>query len=248
MSEPQTTQQTAAAEPAATTTGTQAPSGTTATAQTPAPATAATATATTTASSPQFPGDAILADADTVYDQRKTIKAAPEDVWPWVLQWGKGRGGWYVPSKFEKVLPEKYRSAPTINSEWQSLKVGDRVPDYGLNKKNGTEYHLEVALIENQRALVYKGERLGMNFTWALLLETPSGAAAGHNTSSADSTASATETVLHLRFRSKSQYSGWKAKVAQQVGKVADGVMASAMFPGIVDRVEQQEKTAKATA
>lgn len=192
-----------------------------------------TAGSTTTAPAPgQYVGDNILPDADCVYDQRKTINAAPEDVWPWLVQWGKGRGGWYVPSKFEKVLPEKYRSAPTIDPKWQDVKVGDVVPDYGLGKKKTEDdYHLEVAAVETGRALVYKGERMGMNFTWALLLES-----AGN------------QTVLHLRFRSKSLQTGWKAKVAQQLGKVADGMMASAMFPGIADRVEQQEKGAHARA
>lgn len=202
-----------------------------------------TATDNSSTGAAKFPGDQILPGADTVYDTRKTINAAPEDVWPWVVQWGKGRGGWYVPSKFEKVLPEKYRSAPTINPEWQALKVGDKVPDYGVRKKGGDAYHLEVAQVESQRALVYKGERLGMTFTWALLLETPNGQPA--NSSSGASTASATETVLHLRFRGKSTQTGWKAKVSLQLGKVADGIMASAMFPGIVDRVEQQEKKPK---
>lgn len=231
MSEPQTTTATAAPETA---TPTADQTNTT------------TGATTTPATNPadQFVGDNILPGADTVYDQRKTINASPDDVWPWVVQWGKGRGGWYVPAKFEKALPEKYRSAPTINPEWQALKVGDKVPDYGLGGKksgNDNDYHLEVAVIENQRALVYKGERLGMDFTWALLLETPSGKVA----SSGDSTSSATETVLHLRFRGKSNQTGWKAKVTQQIGKVTDGMMASAIFPGIADRVESQEKKAK---
>lgn len=245
MSEPQAAAATAAAPTTGTTTAAAGnPTGVDATTATPA-----TATTNPTAASEQFIGDNILADADTVYDQRKTINAAPEDVWPWVVQWGKGRGGWYVPAKFEKALPEKYRSAPTINPEWQVLKVGDKVPDYGLGKKGNkdVEYHLEVVVIENQRALVYKGERLGMDFTWALLLENPSGTEAGSNASSADSNASASETVLHLRFRGKSQQTGWKAKVTQQIGKVTDGMMASAIFPGIADRVEQQEKKAKVT-
>lgn len=215
---------------------------------------------------PAFLGDDLLADAEMVYDQRRTIKGAPEDIWPWIVQWGKGRGGWYVPAKFEKVLPEKFRSAPTINPAWQDLSVGDRVPDYGFgatkdkkkqkkekkagddddnNNKKDTEGHLEVALVENQRALVYKGERRGITFTWALLLEDPNGNPVSSSGSSAHSGGSANETVLHFRFRGKSQQSGWKGKVALQVGKVADGMMASAMFPGIVDRVEQQEKKEK---
>lgn len=128
--------------------------------------------------------------------------------------------------------------------KWQTLKVGDSVSDYGLGKKDSSAdgHSMEVALIESDRALVYKGERAGVNFTWALLLETPGGAPAG---SSAASTASATETVLHLRFRGKSNQTGWKAKVAVQVAKVSDAVMASAIFPGIADRVEPKAEKAK---
>lgn len=132
--------------------------------------------------------------------------------------------------------------------KWQTLKVGDSVPDYGLGgkKESSAEGHsIEVALIESDRALVYKGERAGVNFTWALLLETPAGAPAGGAGSSAASTASATETVLHLRFRGKSTQTGWKAKVAVQVAKVSDAVMASAIFPGIADRVEPKAEKAK---
>lgn len=179
----------------------------------------------------------------------RTVNAPPEDIWPWLVQWGKDRGGWYLPAKVEKILPEKFRSTPTIVPKFQTLKVGDSVPDYGLgpgSKKDSAGeggHNIEVALIESDRALVYKGERAGVNFTWALLLETPGGAAVG--ASSADSTASATETVLHLRFRGKSNQTGWKAKVAVQVAKVSDAVMASAIFPGIADRVEPKPEKAK---
>lgn len=205
-----------------------------------------TQTATTpdnTPKGPTFTGDEFLPDADMVYDQRRTIKGSPEDVWPWIVQWGKGRGGWYVPAKLEKVLPEKFRSAPVINPEWQSLRVGDKVADFaGAKSKKGSksnkaaESYLEVAVIDNQRALVYKGERMGTAFTWALLLEDADGNPVGPDNSSAS------ETILHIRFRGQSPQSGWKSKVAVQVGKVADGLIASAIFPGIVDRVEHQDK------
>lgn len=242
MSETQTTTHNAAAVPTDTTPAAEAPAAT----------------------GPSFLGDSLLPGAEMVYDQRRAIRGSPEDIWPWVVQWGKGRGGWYVPAKFEKVLPEKFRSAPTINPQWQTLNVGDRVPDYGLGngkskskdkkkqKKNNQkrkddddEYYLEVAIVDNQRALVYKGERMGMSFTWALLLENSNGTLVEPAASSARSANSDPETVLHLRFRGQPQQSGWKSKVAVQVGKVADGVMASAMFPGIVDRVEQQDRKEK---
>ncbi|POS73229.1 hypothetical protein DHEL01_v208374 [Diaporthe helianthi] len=194
-------------------------------------------------------GDNLIPDAEMVYDQKRTINAPPEDIWPWLVQWGKDRGGWYLPAKVEKILPEKFRSTPTIVPKWQTLKVGDSVPDYGLGTtgkdKKESGHSIEVAMIESDRALVYKGERAGVTFTWALLLETPAGAPAGTTQSEAASTASATETVLHLRFRGKSNQTGWKGKVAVQVAKVSDAVMASAIFPGIADRVEPKSEKAK---
>lgn len=40
-----------------------------------------------------YPGDHVLPDAVMVYDQIKLIDAPPSEVWPWVQQVGKGRGG-----------------------------------------------------------------------------------------------------------------------------------------------------------
>ncbi len=40
-----------------------------------------------------YPGDNVIPDAVMVYDQTQLINARPVDVWPWILQVGKGRGG-----------------------------------------------------------------------------------------------------------------------------------------------------------
>lgn len=40
-----------------------------------------------------YPGDHVIPDAVMIYDQTKLISAPPSDVWPWVQQVGKGRGG-----------------------------------------------------------------------------------------------------------------------------------------------------------
>ena len=42
-----------------------------------------------------LPGDDLVADPDRVMTHGVTIEAAPADVWPWLLQMGYGRGGWY---------------------------------------------------------------------------------------------------------------------------------------------------------
>jgi hypothetical protein len=60
-----------------------------------------------------------------------TIDAPPEDVWPWLVQMGSGRAGFYTHERVERLLFITYadgHSATRIHPEWQELHVGDRVP------------------------------------------------------------------------------------------------------------------------
>jgi hypothetical protein len=71
-----------------------------------------------------LPGDGLV-DAPTAVDTRGiTIDAPPEAVWPWLVQMGYGRGGWYSYDR----LDMKGSSATEIRPELQSLAVGDTVP------------------------------------------------------------------------------------------------------------------------
>lgn len=57
-----------------------------------------------------------------------TIDAPPEDVWPWVVQMGWGRGGWYTARWVDRLLfPANEPSATTVLPELQDLEVGDFV-------------------------------------------------------------------------------------------------------------------------
>ncbi len=110
-----------------------------------------------------YPGDDVIEDAVMVYDHTRFINASPDSVWPWVLQVGKGRGGWYTPSSWERLLPRSCLSSKTINPQWQTLRVGDRVDDYGF----GPDDCFIVAAIQPNRALVYKSDRYGAHFSWS---------------------------------------------------------------------------------
>src|SRR6185369_12325462 len=72
-----------------------------------------------------------------------TIDAVVEDVWPWLMQLGYGRGGWYSYDK----LDMKGHSATEILPEWQGLQVGDTVPTH-------PDGGFEVRALEPGRALV----------------------------------------------------------------------------------------------
>ena len=56
-----------------------------------------------------------------------TIEAAPEEIWPWLVQWGQGRGGWYSYDWLENLLGFDIHTADRILPEYQDLKVGDPI-------------------------------------------------------------------------------------------------------------------------
>ena len=90
-----------------------------------------------------LPGDELVPEP-TVSDTRGiTIDAPPAAVWPWLLQLGYGRGGWYSYDQ----LDMKGRSADTILPEHQTLAVGDIVP---TDPGGG----FEVKVLDSERVLV----------------------------------------------------------------------------------------------
>jgi hypothetical protein len=44
-----------------------------------------------------LPGDDIISDPTTIWNRGITIEASPSEVWPWLVQMGYGRAGFYVP-------------------------------------------------------------------------------------------------------------------------------------------------------
>jgi hypothetical protein len=58
-----------------------------------------------------------------------TIAAPPEAVWPWIVQIGYGRAGFYSYAPVERALGlHGLHNAHAILPEFQHLAVGDRVP------------------------------------------------------------------------------------------------------------------------
>jgi hypothetical protein len=56
-----------------------------------------------------------------------TINAAPEDIWPWLIQWGQGRGGWYSYDWLENLFGFDIHTADRILPEYQDLAIGDPI-------------------------------------------------------------------------------------------------------------------------
>lgn len=126
-----------------------------------------------------LPGDDIVADPSVVTNHAITIDAPPDCVWPWLVQMGWGRGGWYTARWVDRLLfPANGPSAERILPEWQNLQARDFVPDGP--PETGCGFTVED--VEPNRHLVLHStthlprswrERARLDWTWAFVL-TPS--------------------------------------------------------------------------
>jgi hypothetical protein len=77
-----------------------------------------------------MPGDDLVAGPKLQTTHATTIAAALSDVWPWLVQMGWGRAGWYTYRWVDRLLfPANGPSASTLLPQHQHLAVGDHVLD-----------------------------------------------------------------------------------------------------------------------
>jgi hypothetical protein len=75
-----------------------------------------------------LPGDELVSMPRSVVNRAVTIQAKPEKIFPWLLQLGAGKGGYYSYTFIETYLLRcTLVNADRIHPEWQNLKVGDPV-------------------------------------------------------------------------------------------------------------------------
>jgi hypothetical protein len=72
-----------------------------------------------------MPGDAMVPDASFTATRAITIAAPPELVWPWIVQIGTGRAGFYSYDLFDNAARP---SADRILPQCQETQLGDWVP------------------------------------------------------------------------------------------------------------------------
>jgi hypothetical protein len=71
-----------------------------------------------------LPGDDLVAVPTAIETRGLTIGAPPEAVWPWLVQMGYGRAGWY---SYDKV-DMRGKSEDRILPAWQKIALGDVIP------------------------------------------------------------------------------------------------------------------------
>jgi hypothetical protein len=131
-----------------------------------------------------YPGDELVQSPKLVSTHAVTIQTPPYRVWPWLVQMGQGRGGFYTYDWLENLLGLNIHSADRVLAMYQDLREGDTVP------LAPSGFGLRVAHLDENRALVLHGDtrespsedapvlRPGdyMAATWAFyLFETPTG-------------------------------------------------------------------------
>ena len=105
-------------------------------------------------------GDPPLGESHYRIDHAVTINAPIDSVWPWVIQIGQDRAGFYSYDWLERAFGADIHNADLIEPAWQQRRVGDLIrlvqPTY-LGGMLGTDLGCRVTQIEPGRAMVLKG-------------------------------------------------------------------------------------------
>lgn len=176
----------------------------------------------------RLPGDDIITDPKVQTDHAVTIEAPPSSVWPWLVQMGWGRGGWYTARWVDRLLfPANGPSANRIIPELQDIEVGTFIPDGPPETKCG----LHVVELDPERTLVLRSnshlpvgwrERATLDWTWTFVLRPVDN---GQRT--------------RYHFRSRWVTDPWWFTASGWLGIVpADFVMSQDMLRGVKKRAE----------
>lgn len=105
-----------------------------------------------------LPGDELISGPTGGETRGITIAAPAGAIWPWLVQMGYGRGGWYS----YDALDMRGSSADRIHPEWQSIAVGDIMKTYPgggfevvqIEPEHTIVLYLDDAIVERQRRAV----------------------------------------------------------------------------------------------
>ena len=133
---------------------------------------------TPTERSTTMPGDEIVRRPRPNITHAITIDATPEEIWPWLVQVGWHRGGWYTARWVDQLLfPANQASADHVIAALQHCEVGDFIPDGPPEAECG--FH--VVQVSPQRHLVLEStthlplkwrtdRQARLRWTWAFQL------------------------------------------------------------------------------
>lgn len=156
-----------------------------------------------------MPGDELIPNPTFNATRAVTITGTPEEIWPWLVQMGYGRAGFYGYDLIENLGSQRgLHSAENLLPELQQLAVGDDMPISVIAT-------FVVQAMEPHQYLVWSDVADGGGvFTWGLY------------------PVNENDTRLVLRFRFRHSWIDWLFT------EWADHVAVRKMLLGIKDRVE----------
>ena len=101
-----------------------------------------------------LPGDGFVPDPKITATNAITIHATPADIWPWLVQMGTGRAGWY---SFDMLDNKGVSSADEIIPDFQTFEAGGMIPAQIATESQGKGF--QVVACEQEKAL-------GLLSTW----------------------------------------------------------------------------------
>ncbi|MDR2113697.1 MAG: hypothetical protein LBO75_00265 [Bifidobacteriaceae bacterium] len=171
-----------------------------------------------------LPGDQLVPQPNLQATRAVGIAAPPSAVWPWLVQLGQDKGGFYSYDWLERAFGLPVVNADVVEPEWQRLEVGDPVT-------LGERVALRVAVIEPGQALVLEGDpagttrRMEFEFSWSFVLE-PEG-----------------PTGSRLVVRERYMWTKWRVGAFIKTVSWVSFVMSRAMLLGLRSRAERSWQT-----
>lgn len=173
-------------------------------------------------------GDDIVPHPKVVTNHAVTIDAPPEAVWPWLVQMGWHRAGWYTAHWVDRLLfPANWPSANRILPSLQHIEVGDVIPDGPPEAECGMvveSFEPEASLVLHSTSHLPMSwrDRARLDWTWTFVLVPVDGV-----------------TRTRFLFRSRWTTSPWWLTLGGWLAVVpADFVMARDMLHGVKARAE----------
>ena len=157
-----------------------------------------------------MPGDEVLEQPTFNATRAVTIEATPEEIWPWIVQIGYRRAGFY---SYDRLDNDGIPSAERILPEYQPLAVGDLIPLTKAANVRVTDLEPPTSMV-----LVFEVDGTWSNATWVWGLYPED--------------ASHTRLVTRLRANAK----GIRSRVFLDLGEI---IMMRKCMLGIKRRAEQ---------
>ncbi|MEP7379396.1 MAG: SRPBCC family protein [Chloroflexota bacterium] len=174
-----------------------------------------------------LPGDDLVADPSHVETRGITVHAPVSKVWPWLVQMGFGRAGWYSYDMLDNKA-----AVEEIKPEFQTLSVGDVMPTHPgggfsvrvVDRERALVLYTDSDLLRSQAERTENESYPEIKASWAFYLQPEDGG-----------------TRLIERFRAKTPGSGPATAVLGEIMGTGIVLMTRKQMLSIKERVERLE-------